>query len=178
MRRLRGVSMIEVVVTMAILAILVTAAAPSLGDWMTRTRVRSAAESVQNGLNQARMEAVRRNRAVGFHLVSSLGNDCRLSRSGPAWVVSATSPAGKCGEDPNWDEAPQLLGKGEAASGSLALEGALADADTGATSVTFNGFGMLQQAAAASALQRINVSAGDDHELLVEVSAGGAARVC
>src|SRR5690606_30371906 len=100
MRRAQGISMIEVVVAMAILAILMTAAAPSLGDWMSRTRMRNAAESVHNGLNQARMEAVRRNRAVGFYLVSSLDDDCQLSRTGPAWVVSATSPAGKCGQSP------------------------------------------------------------------------------
>src|SRR5690606_17080573 len=79
MRPAHDITKHEEVVAMAILAILMPAAAPSLGDWMSRTRMRNAAESVHNGLNQARMEAVRRNRAVGFYLVSSLDDDCQLS---------------------------------------------------------------------------------------------------
>jgi len=60
----RGFSMIEVVITVAIMGILMAAAMPSIGDWISNTKVRSTAESIQNGLQRARMEAVRLNKPV------------------------------------------------------------------------------------------------------------------
>jgi type IV fimbrial biogenesis protein FimT len=76
MKNQRGFSMIEVAITIAIMGILMATAMPSVGDWIRNTKVRNAAESIQNGMQQARSEAVRRNRPVSFNLVSTLDNTC------------------------------------------------------------------------------------------------------
>ena len=64
-----GFSLIEIVVTMAVLGLILFAAVPSIGAWMDNTRIRNMADSLQNGLQTARGEAVRRNQDMSFWLV-------------------------------------------------------------------------------------------------------------
>ncbi len=66
----RGVSLIEMVTVMAIFAILTGLAVPSFSAWMTNVQIRTATESIQNGLQLARAEAIRRNNPVMFWLSS------------------------------------------------------------------------------------------------------------
>jgi len=65
-----GFTLVELVVTMAVLSLLAFAVMPSVADWIRSTRVRNAAEAVQNGLQKARTEALRQNKNVTFWLVS------------------------------------------------------------------------------------------------------------
>lgn len=176
MKTQRGISMIEVVVTIAIMGILMAAAMPSVGDWMRSARVRNTAESIQNGLQQARMEAVRRNRPVSFNLVSSLDNTCTLSATSGNWIVSAdANPAGQCGATPSTTTAPKVVAKAAMADGGQAAVSAV-NASTPATTVTFNGFGMVSN---ATAITRIALSAADgSYPRRVEISSGGIARLC
>lgn len=67
--RARGLTLIELMVTVAVLALLLASVAPSLGTWIGSQRVRNTASSLVAGLQQARAEAVRRNRPVSFWLV-------------------------------------------------------------------------------------------------------------
>ena len=67
---MRGFSLIELIVGMAILGILMSLGIPAFSDWMRNARVRTTAESALNGLQLARAEAVRRNTTVGFYPVS------------------------------------------------------------------------------------------------------------
>ncbi|WP_303783958.1 GspH/FimT family pseudopilin [Azovibrio restrictus] len=62
----RGISLIEVVVGMAILAIAMMLGLPSFNEWIQNAQIRTAAESLVSGLQQARSEAVRRNAHVIF----------------------------------------------------------------------------------------------------------------
>src|SRR5688572_710699 len=100
----RGFTIIEVVIVVALAAFLLAAVAPSVSTWMRNTRIRTAAEAISNGLQQARNEAVRRNQSVGFYLVSdtsaiSMSDSCALSASSSGWVVALASPVNKCATD-------------------------------------------------------------------------------
>lgn len=101
--RSRGVSLIELAVAMAILAILVMAGLPSFGAWLQNTQIRTAADAVLNGVQVARAEAVRRNTTVRFQLTDTLTNACALSTTGANWIVSLDNPVGACATTP-WDE--------------------------------------------------------------------------
>lgn len=71
MRRLKltkGFTMIELVVTMAIFAILVALAVPSFESVFNSNRLSGAANEILAGMQSARMEAVRRNARAGFCL--------------------------------------------------------------------------------------------------------------
>ena len=69
-RQLRGLTLIELMVTVVILVMLLLGVAPSIGAWMRNTQVRNVASSMLAGLNRARNEAMRRNVPVRFSLVS------------------------------------------------------------------------------------------------------------
>lgn len=64
----RGFSMLELMVTVSILAILIGIGMPQMAHWIQRMTVSSASELIQNGLRQAIGEAIRRNTDVDFIL--------------------------------------------------------------------------------------------------------------
>lgn len=107
-----GFSLVELMVAIAIFALLTVIAIPSLSDWMRNTRVRSSAEALRAGLALARGEAIRRNTGTRWQLVSSMGADCTLNDTGPFWVVNvglAQSPASACNSTVGAAAAPQLI---------------------------------------------------------------------
>lgn len=67
-----GITLIEILIAMVVMSILLSMGVPSFRGWMQNSQVRTAAESVQNGLQLARAEAVNRNTPVSFTLN---GND-------------------------------------------------------------------------------------------------------
>lgn len=67
----RGVTLIELMIGLVILAILLTLGAPSFSDWIQNTRIHNSAQSIVSGLQLARAEAVRRNAQVKFSLGAS-----------------------------------------------------------------------------------------------------------
>lgn len=64
--RLQGFSVIELMVVVVILAVLLMLAVPSLNGWLATTRIKAKADSALNGLQLARMEALKRNARVEF----------------------------------------------------------------------------------------------------------------
>ncbi len=77
---LKGMSLVEIMIAVSIVAIMFAAAAPSFSDWIQNTKIRNAAESIQNGLNLAKSEAVHRNTVAQF-----------VSCGGSSWNVIASS---------------------------------------------------------------------------------------
>lgn len=92
-----GFSLIELLIGITIVGILFIMGIPSFKSWIQNTQIRTATEAIQNGLEWARAEAVRRNTLVRFQLTTTLDGSCVLTTASGNWVVSLDDPTGKCG---------------------------------------------------------------------------------
>lgn len=184
----RGLTLIELAVTVSILGLLVLATAPSIGEWLRNTQIRNVATSIQSGLQRARNEALRRNQPVRFSLVSLtdsavMDNSCALA-SAPSWVVSLNDPTGKCGVAASDTTDPMIV---ERSAGGIGGKNVGVAAITGAptfnsaTSIAFDGFGRVSGAVATplALIEVDDITAGANYRALrVVISSGGSIRMC
>jgi type IV fimbrial biogenesis protein FimT len=63
-----GFNLIEIMVSLTVLAVLISLGAPSFGEWLQNQQIRAATEAVVNGMQVARGEAIKRNLAVQLTL--------------------------------------------------------------------------------------------------------------
>ena len=72
-RRQRGISLIEMMMALVILGLLIAAGVPMFTSWIQNTQIRTAGEAIMNGLQTARNEAIRTNRAVHLEFTTGTG---------------------------------------------------------------------------------------------------------
>jgi type IV fimbrial biogenesis protein FimT len=181
----RGVTLIELAVVVALVALLLLAIIPSASNWIRNIQIRNVATSMQAGLQRARAEAMRRNTNVRFSLVkvtdpAVLDDSCTVSEDGASWVVSLDEPTSKCATAVSDTTAPRILDKAAGGSGSrmLVVQGTSAGGDDAAI-VVFNGFGRAVDATGISTIDIGNVVTGDDFRALrIVVGTGGTIRMC
>ncbi len=182
--RQRGFTLVELVVTIAVLALILMTAMPSVVSWLDNTRIRGAADSLQNGLQIARAEAVRRNQSVSFWLVALnnpavLSNDCTLSASSGSWVVSVNSPVGHCADSPSTTSSPMIVTGRPAgdSGGKVTVKAVQSSSDsTARNTVSFDGFGRITN---SDAIGQIDVTGGTNSvNLRIAVSLAGLVRMC
>jgi type IV fimbrial biogenesis protein FimT len=128
---LGGFSLIELLLTITIAAIILVMAVPSYAIWIADLQISAAANSIANGLRYARSEAIKRNAPVKFVL------DPTTATGG--WIVSA--PNGSIAQRASFSEGSAMVGF----STSGGKDGGPAAAG-GSTVVTFTGLGMILQA--------------------------------
>lgn len=93
--RARGFTIIELMVTVAIAAILLVIAVPSFRNMLATNQLATAANELVGGLSEARMEAIQRNAGAQFCSDSSSNNTtdalgARCSASGGGAVVASS----------------------------------------------------------------------------------------
>ncbi|RUP24445.1 MAG: prepilin-type N-terminal cleavage/methylation domain-containing protein [Curvibacter sp.] len=186
---MRGVTLIELMVALAILGISLLMVIPAFSTWLRNAQVRSQAENLQSGLQMARAEAVRRNTPVRLQIISDLSNSCTLVSAGTQWVSnlgSDVSPASLCASALSDTSSPYLL---QRSAGSNSSNNALITASQ--STLAFDGLGRLtattQPSTSASATVTFQISApggtciaasGDTRCLNLVVSPGGQIRLC
>lgn len=179
----RGFSLVELLITLAILTIALSIGVPSMSQWLQNNQIRNAAESIQSGLQLARAEAVRRNTPVRFQLASNLEASCApASTDAPShWLVSQDDASGACDAAPSETTAPRIIQKRSANEGSANVR-LWADQD----SFIFNGTGRLSPVpASAIDIDIKNPGAGScAHEggelrcLRIRITQAGQLRMC
>ncbi|MBK8745772.1 GspH/FimT family pseudopilin [Propionivibrio sp.] len=90
-----GFTIIELMITILIAGILASIALPSFSEFIKRGQVRTAAESVQNALQLARGEAVRRNERITFTLGSGAGQTSWVVKDSAGSEIQNHGPAEK-----------------------------------------------------------------------------------
>lgn len=185
---LRGFSLIELMVAIAVFGTLVMLGLPTLTTWMQNSQIRTAADAIQNGLQVARGEAVRRNTTVRFHLTDTADNSCATSVSGTNWVVSLDPPDGACAttawnEDTVTPPTVRILQMRPSAEGTPNVVVAANQA-----SVVFNGLGRVTPVPASNITINVSNPTGGACAtistpapmrcLRLEVSTGGQIRLC
>ena len=89
-RNHQGFTLIELMVTLAVLAILLAAAVPSFADFFDKYRLRAAADAVTSLISNARASAVK----------SDLDVNIAMTGSGTAWCIGANAATPPSGGDP------------------------------------------------------------------------------
>ncbi|MGI9024798.1 MAG: GspH/FimT family pseudopilin [Burkholderiaceae bacterium] len=141
--RQAGFTLVELMVTVSIGAILASVATPSFTSFIRNTEVRGSSESLTQGLQFARTEAVRRNQQVCFD----------WSGTGTGWTVSTG-----CAVAPGSVPAANIIQSSPNREGSLVT--IVTMTPSGGQRVTFNGFGrVIPNPAGGASITRIDITA-------------------
>lgn len=167
-RSLRGFSLIELMVALAVVAVLLGIAVPSFQDVSLATKLRSYANTLAASAQLARSEAIKRNVEVRL-CVSSNGTSCGSGGWQQGWIVLAADGT--------------VLFKQAAIASGYVISAKKEDASTAVTILKFQpsgvGLKLNAEAGMAKALFRIcraSPSAGSQ-ERKVEVSVTGRTSV-
>jgi len=179
LRAVRGFSLIELMVTLSVAALLMVAAIPALQSWIADARVRTAAEAFQNAARLAQGEALRRSRTSLLMLTKNAPtSDAVPAENGQRWVVRLLERGTDDGTD---DSLLFVRGGAEAAQGGVTVQG---------EAVTcFNAFGQVAASAATnfdfdcealsdSTAREYVFSHDGGRTLKVLISLGGQVRLC
>ncbi len=157
-----GFTLVELMVTVALLGILASLGVPNFQTWIQNTKIRTAAESIQSGIQKARAEAVKRNVPVRF----------TLNGGNSSWTVSCVT-ASLC-----TDLAGGIVEARPASDGSSA-DIILATIPATSYSVDFNNLGGTNSAPVPFTQIDVNSNSPKaDRPLRVTLGVGGNTRLC
>jgi type IV fimbrial biogenesis protein FimT len=156
-----GITIIELMVAITVLALLIGFGVPSYSTWMANSQIRNAAESLQNGLRLAQAEAARRNTQVDLVLTDDAPTSATVTAlaTGRSWVVRVPGTT------------PELIQGKPAGEGGQSVQVA-----SDAATISFSGLGRLIPGSAAVTIDLTN--AAGNRPLRVTASLGGRVRMC
>jgi len=182
MLKQRGFTLIELMVTLTIAALLLLASMPSFSTWIANAKVRSVAEDVQNGLRMAQAEALRRNRVTVFALTSATpALSAAPSANGTNWFVQ-TLPVTSGATTETAATTDYVQGGNHATQAGVTI--------TGPAMVCFGPLGSVVTLASSSAINVLSTACtsaantyvvartASDRPLQVTLSVGGQVRMC
>jgi type IV fimbrial biogenesis protein FimT len=154
----RGFSLIELIITIVVLMSVSMLAIPAFQSSIGNSQIRTVAESIKNGLQQARMEAIKRNTRIKF----TLGADS-------SWQFGCEVVTAIC---------PATIARKSASEGSSGGISVVADSRT----AIFNGFGsrepIVQARLARVDVTNSQVNQNERRALSVLLNAGGNTKLC
>ncbi len=165
MRGIKGFTLIELMIGIAVLGIVLALGMPSYNAWIQNTRVRNTAESILAGLQLARSEAVSRNQSVRFVFDDEDGN----------WVVGCVTI------NPSCPASIQKNMRGEGSSASITVMPS--DDDT----IIFDNLGRMTSPVPAGGASFTSfevdilpeiLAADETRNLRITVDIGGSVRLC
>lgn len=185
MVRQRGMTLIELMIGLGITVALLAIGMPSFNLWIQNSQNRAAAESILNGIQLARAEAVRRNTLVRFKLTDATGLI--------AWTVGCETVTADC---------PATIQQRQSNEGALNARAGVSSTeiplptpaghfgtaitagtgvDDGDAGVSFNGVGRVPSGNAGDDVTRIditNAAVSTARRYVVTIGAGGQVRMC
>ncbi len=192
-RRARGVTLVELLVGMSIVAVLLGLGLPSISLYLQSSKLASAANAYLSGVQMARTEAIRRNTQVQFVLTDTdvstadLANVVVPSVNGRSWVVRAVDPTILPPAPPQY----QLVEAKAAVEGAFSVTAAPSVQIVGNSTPTvfagivpFNGFGATSdQSSYTFDLQNTAggtcaIVGGPMHCPRIEIPSGGLVHLC
>lgn len=153
-----GFSLIELIIAIAIVGLVSAIAMPSYATWIKNTRVRTAAESIQNGLQIARAEAVKSNSLVEFKLDAALNS---------AWKINQCLSTNNC----NTPLQNRLASEGSSTKVTVTAT------PSASKRIVFNNLGSVATNPTPFSQLDIRLS-GADRPLRVTLGVGGHTRLC
>lgn len=169
----RGFTLIELAMVMAIIAITLSYSVPYAKTWIANTKIRSAADSLQNGLRFTQLEAAKRNQNVEFVLTTSVPIASNVgslvaSSSGTNWVARVDTSATTT---PSY-----VFLRGQ--SGTESAQGVSVTLTSGSSPIIFTALGRVSGVTSQIQIDFNDNSVTDDRPLRVIVSPAGRIKMC
>ncbi|PPC97668.1 GspH/FimT family pseudopilin [Methylotenera mobilis] len=160
-----GFSLVELMVAVAVIGILAVFALPSYTIWIENTRIRNAADSINSGLQKARVEALKRNADVKFEI--GVGSD---------WTIGCVNVTADC---------PDTIEERRVKEGSSASISVTAT-PVGSTILVFTSLGRVRSALEGAPeepftqldIDNSSMSGSESRDLRILIDAGGAGKMC
>ncbi len=186
-----GFSLVELLIGVVIIGILLSVGLPAFSLWVENTKTRTASETILNGLQLARTEAVRRNANVRFSLTGT------AATGAVTWSVGCVTVVGDMNFDGE-DDCPAIIQSRSDNEGTNSARAGISTATpmpafttvlTSGTDmpagVTFSGLGRVASAAGVdiSRIDITNVDATNNirpntRRMVITVGSGGTIRMC
>ena len=183
-RRSRGFTIVELMVTISLLAIVLGVGLPSLMTWIRNTKIRTVADSLQTGIRQAQADALRLNRSVVFYLTNSQPSNAAIVQAdanGRNWTIARIPQF-----DDQTDSVTRFL-----AAGVLSEANSSVTVNSATNAICFNANGRVSDNAAPAVnganctagtkqfdVVHANSQTGSDRPLRILVAVGGQVRMC
>lgn len=171
-----GLTLIELLITLLVTAVVLAAGAPAMGQWIRDIEVRSSAGALLAALQATRAEALSRNATVRLQLVDKQGR--------PGWAVGCVQASARCPAELRSlpvDGSTAVRWGGATLPSMPALASPLAAGSALPNGISFDALGGASGVAQGTDLARIDVTharAAGGRRMVLTIAAHGMARLC